>query len=57
MLSNNKKGYFRVQRELTILEHWCKIWPYFYDIMLILSKIHHFRFFNFFFTQITSYHF
>jgi hypothetical protein len=26
---------------------------YFYDIMLILSKIHHFRIFQFFFTQMT----
>ena len=55
MLSNNKKKFFFVfsAYELTILAHQCKIWSYFYDIMLILSKIHHFRIFQFYFTHMT----
>ena len=34
--------------KLTILAHKCKIKSYCYDIKLILSKIHHFRIFQFF---------
>jgi hypothetical protein len=51
MLSNNKKKFFFVfgVYKLTIIANWCKIWSYFYDIMLILSKIHQFCIFQFFF--------
>jgi hypothetical protein len=55
MLSNNNKKAFFVSSvyKLTIVAHECKICSYFYDIMLILSKIHQFRIFQFFFTQMT----